>query len=73
MFISIVRGSKAFAAEQEIRKIKNIFLKTARFWTKISISPAEVSGKGVLKICSQFTEEHPCQSVRSHFGMGFLL
>ena len=28
MFSSIVRGSKAFAAEQKIRKIKNLFLKT---------------------------------------------
>ena len=28
--------------------------------------PLEVfSGKGVLKICSRFTGEHPCQSVKS--------
>ena len=35
-------------------------------------------GKGVLKICSKFTGEHPCQSahfgiLKSHFGMGVLL
>ena len=32
--------------------------------------------KGVLRICSKFTGEHPCQSVTSiklHFGMGVLL
>ena len=46
-------------------------------------SPAEVfSGKGVLKICCNFTGEHPCRSafliqlqikatlLKSHFGMG---
>ena len=33
-------------------------------------------GKGVLKICSKFTGEHPCRNVsllKSHFGMGVLL
>ena len=43
-------------------------------------------GKGVLKICSKFTGEHPCQSAtsikllcnfgmgaKSHFGMGVLI
>ena len=34
--------------------------------------------KGVLKICSKLTEEHPCLSccatlMKSHFGMGVLL
>ena len=35
--------------------------------------------KGVLKICSKFTGEHPCRSAisgsypKSHFGMGVLL
>ena len=35
--------------------------------------------KVVLKICSKFTEEHPCRSfckatlLKSHFGMGILL
>ena len=46
-------------------------------------SPAEVfSGKGVLKICCNFTGEHPCRSafliqlqikatlLKLHFGMG---
>ena len=34
--------------------------------------------RGVLKICSKFTGEHPCRSCKatlliSHFGMGVLL
>ena len=32
--------------------------------------------KGVLKICSKFTGEHPCRnviSIKSYFGMGVLL
>ena len=41
-------------------------------------SPPEMFlGKGVLKICSKFTGEHPCRSVISivvsHFHMGALL
>ena len=46
--------------------------------------PPEVFlGKGVLKICSKFTGEHPCRdaisikllatSLESHFGIGVLL
>ena len=27
-------------------------------------------GKGVLKICSKFTGEHPCRNAIPHFGMG---
>ena len=48
-----------------------------------SSSPEVFLGKGVLKICSKFTGEHPCRSVisvkllctllKSHFGIGFLL
>ena len=30
-----------------------------------SSPPEEFSGKGVLKICSKFTGEHPCSSVIS--------
>ena len=31
-------------------------------------------GKGVLKMCSKYTGEHPCWSaMKSHFGMGVLL
>ena len=42
---------------------------------KTRSSRAEVFlGKGVLKICSKFTREHPCRSAKkSHFGMGVLL
>ena len=42
-------------------------------------SPTEVFlGKGVLKMCSKFTGEHPCWSckgalLKSNFGMGVLL
>ena len=44
---------------------------------KRSGSPEVFLRKGVLKIFSKFTGEHPCQSViatllRSHFGMGVL-
>ena len=42
-----------------------------------SIRPEAFLEKGVLKICSKFTGEHPCRSViaiatllKSHFGMG---
>ena len=45
--------------------------------------PEVFLGKGVLKICSKFTGEHPCRSaisikshttlLKSHFGMGVLL
>ena len=42
-----------------------------------SIRPEAFLGKGVLKICSKFTGEHPCRSViatatllKSNFGMG---
>ena len=48
-----------------------------------SSSPEVFLGKGVLKICSKFTGEHPCRSVilinllcnlfKSHFSMGGLL
>ena len=48
-----------------------------------SSSPEVFLGKGVLKICSKFTSEHPCRSAilinllcnlfKSHFGMGGLL
>ena len=53
-----------------------------------SSSPEVFLVKGVLKICSKFTEEHPCRSVipiklqsnfteatflKSHFGMSVLL
>ena len=39
--------------------------------------PLPLLGKGVLKICSEFTGEHPCRSaisrkLKSHFGMGVL-
>ena len=46
-----------------------------------SSHPEVFLGKGVLKICSKFTGEHPCQRavqscnatlLKSHFGMGVL-
>ena len=47
-----------------------------------SSHPEAFLGKGVLKICSKFTVDHPCRSViskklqsillKSHFSMGFL-
>ena len=58
----------------------------AGFWIQSvrirSSHPEVLLGKGVLKICSKFTREHPCQSVisikfasllKSHFDMGALL
>ena len=49
-------------------------------WRKFvrSSSPEVFLRKGVLKICSKFTGEHPCRSVistklKSHYGMGVLL
>ena len=42
------------------------------FGAQIKRNHSEVFlGKGVLKICSKFTREHPCQS--AHFGMGVIL
>ena len=52
--------------------------------TDRSSHPEVFLRKGVLKICSKFTEEHPCRSMiskkgykatllKSHFGMGVLL
>ena len=47
--------------------------------SKRSSCPGMFLGKGVPKICSKFTEEHPCRSVilvklsKSLFGMGVLL
>ena len=45
-----------------------------------ALQPEVFLGKGVLKICSKFTEEHPCLSanckatlLKSHFDMGVLL
>ena len=45
-----------------------------------SSHPEVFLGKGVLKICSEFTGEHPCRSVisiklklKSHFSMGVFL
>ena len=50
-----------------------------------SSAPEVFLVKGVLKICSKFTEEHPCRSVisiksqskatylKSHFGMSVLM
>ena len=35
--------------------------------------PKVLLGKVGLKICSKFTEEHPCLSVILLFGMGILL
>ena len=60
---------------------------SCKFQTIRSSPPEVFWGKVVLKICSKFTEEHPCWSVisikllcialiallRSHFGMGVLL
>ena len=42
----------------------------------ISSPPDMFLRKGVLKICSKFTGEHPCRnviSIKSYFGMGVLL
>ena len=53
--------------------------------TSRSIPPEVILEKGVLKICSEFTREHPCRSVisikllscktllKSHFPMSVLL
>ena len=41
--------------------------------TSRSSHPEVFLEKGVLKICSKFTGEHPCRSVKSDFGMGVLL
>ena len=48
--------------------------------TSLSSHSEVFLGKGVLKICSKFTGEHPCWSaickttlLKSHFGMGVLL
>ena len=43
----------------------------------ISIHPRVFLGKGILKICSKLTGEHPCRScfatlLKSHFGVSFL-
>ena len=36
----------------------------------LRIPPRLMLRKGVLKICSKFTGEHPCPSVISDFGTG---
>ena len=52
---------------------------TSRSYQSRSSHSAVFLRKGVLKVCSKFTGEHPCQSVisatllKSHFGMGVLL
>ena len=59
----------------------NIFLAFPKFCFHGSrSSPSEVFlEKGVLKMCSKFTGEHPCRGgisiklLKSHFGMGVLL
>ena len=48
-----------------------------------SSSPDVLLGKGVMKLCNKFTEEHPCKvgfqfscfetSLKLHLGMGFHL
>ena len=66
---------------------KRLYLRClAGFWIQSvrirSSHPVVLLGKGVLKICSKFTREHPCQSaisikfaslLKSHFDMGALL
>ena len=78
------------STESRLKKIKNVFyfdLK-ALFLLKIfnyflysrqtiilSSRPKVFIRRGVLKICSKFTGEHPCKETlfKSHFGMGVLL
>ena len=65
-----------------------IYDQVAPFQQKIVFSvyrsshPEALLEKGVLKLCSKFTEEHPCQklisikllcNLKSHFDMGVLL
>ena len=59
------------AAKAKTLKIKTFIYRSSH--------PEVFLKKGVLKICSKFAGEHPCQSVisikllKSHFGMGVLL
>ena len=43
----------------------NSFITVVRSSSKIQIPPKLFWGKGVLKICSTFTVEHPCRSAIS--------
>ena len=58
--------------------IKKVFLTDVSNGSIRSRPPEMFLGKGVPKICSKFTREHPYQSyhavsLKSYFGMGFLL
>ena len=47
-------------------EIEYTLLSVTSGWYRSRDSPSLLfSGKGVLKICSKFTREHPCQSVVS--------
>ena len=45
--------------------LKHLDIRGETYWSDRSSHPEVISGKGVLKTCSKFTEEHTCRSVIS--------
>ena len=55
-----------FLKEKKKKKVKLInFWSIFPFHNPETVTPRVFLGEGVLKICSKFTREHPCQSVIS--------
>ena len=63
---SIVINAKRDSNDTEIQTKKQYYIKKVRVQWNLRNSHLDVFlGKGVLKICSKFTGEHPCRSATS--------
>ena len=62
---AVTRSSLQFYLKCYSKCYSSVFLRNLSEQLFISSSPEVPLGKSVLKICSKFTREHPCQSVIS--------
>ena len=56
--------------QENIRICAFLLYEEKTVWSRNS-HPEVLIGKGVLKICSKFTRDHPCWSVISHSYVGY--
>ena len=72
---SIQSEKYKFKAQKILMLLQEVYSEPSQTSKIRSNRPEVFLGKGVLKMCSKITGEHPCQNVIlliPHFGMGVL-